>query len=98
MSDPVVSIVMGSDSDLKVMKAAAEALDELGLPYELTVLSAHRTPRRAMNFAERAAGEYLKGLWSYGQEYNSPRLLLKHGGGRLDAGPLLHLLTQTLGR
>lgn len=49
-------------------------------------------------FAERAAGDYLRSLWSYGQEHNSPRLLLKHGGGRLDAGPLLHLLTQTLGR
>lgn len=49
-------------------------------------------------FAESSAGEYLTGLWSYGQEYNSPRLLLKHGGGRLDAGPLLHLLSQTLGR
>jgi hypothetical protein len=49
-------------------------------------------------FANPAAGEKLKALWGLGQKYNSPRLLLKHGGGRLDAGPLLYLLNRALGR
>ena len=41
---PVVGIIMGSDSDLPVMKKAAEMLDQLKVPYELTIVSAHRTP------------------------------------------------------
>jgi hypothetical protein len=49
-------------------------------------------------FATPAAGERLRSLWSLGQKYNSPRLLLKHGGGRLDAGPLLYLLNRALSR
>jgi hypothetical protein len=49
-------------------------------------------------FAKPAAGERLASLWSLGQKYTSPRLLLKHGGGRLDAGPLLYLLNRALGR
>lgn len=47
---------MGSDSDLPVMKDAAEMLDVLGISYELTVVSAHRTPKRLMEYAEGAAG------------------------------------------
>lgn len=47
---------MGSDSDIPVMKDAAEMLDVLGIPYELTVVSAHRTPKRLMEYAEGAAG------------------------------------------
>ena len=50
-----VGIIMGSDSDLPVMKAAAEILDELGLEYELTVISAHRTPERMVDYAKAAA-------------------------------------------
>jgi len=50
-----VGIIMGSDSDLPVMKAAAEILDELGVPYELTVVSAHRTPERMFDYAKQAA-------------------------------------------
>ncbi len=46
---------MGSDSDLPVMKDAAEMLDVLGISYELTVVSAHRTPKRLMEYAESAA-------------------------------------------
>jgi 5-(carboxyamino)imidazole ribonucleotide mutase len=45
---------MGSDSDLPVMKGAAEALDQLGISYEISVLSAHRTPRETIKFAESA--------------------------------------------
>ncbi|MCL2424988.1 MAG: 5-(carboxyamino)imidazole ribonucleotide mutase [Oscillospiraceae bacterium] len=46
---------MGSDSDLPVMKEAADFLDEMGIPYELTIVSAHRTPKRMYEYAETAA-------------------------------------------
>lgn len=52
---PVVSICMGSDSDWPVMRAAADALDEFGVPYEAQVLSAHRMPREMVEFGSRAA-------------------------------------------
>jgi 5-(carboxyamino)imidazole ribonucleotide mutase len=51
---------MGSDSDLPVMKGAAEALDSLELPYELTIVSAHRTPQRLVDYAESAASRGLE--------------------------------------
>jgi len=51
---PRVGIVMGSDSDYKVMQAAGEILKRFGIPYEMTVASAHRTPARAMDFAASA--------------------------------------------
>ncbi len=54
MNTPLVSIIMGSDSDLPVMKAAAEILEQLGIDFELTVISAHRTPQRMMEFANNA--------------------------------------------
>jgi len=50
----VVGIIMGSQSDLKVMSEAADVLDELGVAYELTVVSAHRTPDRMYNYAKTA--------------------------------------------
>ena len=52
--NPTVGIIMGSDSDLPVMKKAAEMLDDLKIPYELTIVSAHRTPEEARNFAVSA--------------------------------------------
>ena len=54
MSNPRVSIIMGSDSDLPVMKPAAEFLDSIGIDYELTIVSAHRTPDRMIAFAQNA--------------------------------------------
>ncbi|MFQ1001652.1 5-(carboxyamino)imidazole ribonucleotide mutase [Modestobacter sp. SSW1-42] len=63
MSDPrgpIVGIVMGSDSDWPTMSPAAEALAEFGVPYEVHVLSAHRTPRRMLDYAEAAAGRGLR--------------------------------------
>jgi len=51
---PLVGIVMGSDSDLEVMRDAATALDEFQVPYEVRVLSAHRTPQAMLVYAERA--------------------------------------------
>ena len=53
-SSPKVGIVMGSDSDLGVMQAAADILKQFGIAYEMTVASAHRTPERAMRFATEA--------------------------------------------
>jgi phosphoribosylcarboxyaminoimidazole (NCAIR) mutase len=49
-----VGIIMGSDSDLPCMKDAAEILDSFGVPYELTVVSAHRTPNRMYSYAQSA--------------------------------------------
>jgi 5-(carboxyamino)imidazole ribonucleotide mutase len=49
-----VSIIMGSDSDLPIMKQAAEMLEEFGIPFELTFVSAHRTPERLFSFAKEA--------------------------------------------
>jgi len=49
-----VSIIMGSDSDLPVMKAAADVLEELQIAFELTIVSAHRTPGRLFEFAKEA--------------------------------------------
>lgn len=51
---PLVSIIMGSDSDLPVMRAAAEMLSRLGIPHEMTIVSAHRTPDRMVSFALEA--------------------------------------------
>ena len=56
---PLVGIVMGSDSDLKVMSAACVALDELQISYETTIISAHRTPARSAEYANSAAGRGL---------------------------------------
>ena len=56
MSKPLVSIVMGSDSDLEIMREAAKALEEFGIPYEMDVTSAHRAPRKTAEFARTAAG------------------------------------------
>lgn len=50
----MISIIMGSTSDLPIMSQAAEFLDSLSIPYEITVVSAHRTPDRMFNFAKEA--------------------------------------------
>jgi len=60
MSNPLIGIIMGSDSDLQVMKAAADMMEEFGIPFELTVVSAHRTPMRMVQYATQAAGRGLK--------------------------------------
>lgn len=52
--DPVVGIIMGSDSDLPIMQEAAAILEQFNLPYEITVVSAHRTPQRLYEYAESA--------------------------------------------
>ena len=60
MSSIRVGIIMGSESDLKVMNEAADVLRELGVTFELTVVSAHRTPDRMMEYAKKAAERGLK--------------------------------------
>src|SRR5262249_1486196 len=60
MSNPLVGIIMGSDSDLQVMKVAGDMLEEFGIPFELTVVSAHRTPLRMVDYATRARDRGLK--------------------------------------
>ena len=59
-SKPVVSIVMGSDSDLEIMREAANTLHDFGIPHEIDVTSAHRSPARTSEFARAAAGRGLK--------------------------------------
>ena len=60
MSDPIVGIVMGSDSDWPTMEPAALALQEFDVPYEARVVSAHRTPRRMLDYAETAVARGLR--------------------------------------
>lgn len=57
---PLVSIIMGSTSDLKVMSKAADYLDQQGIPFEMNALSAHRTPQAVEQFARQAAGRGVK--------------------------------------
>jgi 5-(carboxyamino)imidazole ribonucleotide mutase len=57
---PLVSVVMGSDSDLPIMKEAGEQLKQFGIPFEYFITSAHRTPERTSDFARRAAPRGVK--------------------------------------
>jgi len=60
MKKPQVAIIMGSDSDLPVMREAAETLKHFGVSFEMTVISAHRTPDRAVTFAKEAQNKGIK--------------------------------------
>jgi 5-(carboxyamino)imidazole ribonucleotide mutase len=60
MSTPVIGIVMGSDSDWPTMKAAAEVLEEFGVPFEADVVSAHRMPEEMLAYGREAAGRGLR--------------------------------------
>ena len=60
MSDIKVGIIMGSDSDLPVMQAAADQLSEFGIAYEMTIVSAHRTPQRLYEYSQTAIERGLK--------------------------------------
>lgn len=57
---PLVGIIMGSDSDLKVMQAASDVLNEFGVAHEITIVSAHRTPQRMFDYAKNAHRRGLK--------------------------------------
>jgi len=60
VSDPVVGVIMGSDSDWPVLSAAAEVLRDFGVPHEVHVVSAHRMPLDMADYAQQAAGRGLK--------------------------------------
>ncbi|MBI5493043.1 MAG: 5-(carboxyamino)imidazole ribonucleotide mutase [Deltaproteobacteria bacterium] len=57
---PIVGILMGSDSDLPVMEEAAKVLKDFGIPYEITISSAHRTPKRTSEYARNAEKRGIK--------------------------------------
>ena len=58
--DPLIGIIMGSDSDLSVMQAASDILKQFDIPHEVTVVSAHRTPLRMVEYAQKAKARGLK--------------------------------------
>jgi 5-(carboxyamino)imidazole ribonucleotide mutase len=60
MSEPVVGVIMGSDSDWPTMRAASEALDEFGVPHEVRVVSAHRTPEEMLTYGRQARDRGLR--------------------------------------
>lgn len=60
MSQPLVGIIMGSQSDMNVMQEASAMLEELGVSFEMTIVSAHRTPHRMVDYAEKAKTKGLK--------------------------------------
>ena len=62
MGEPLVGIIMGSQSDWPTMKAAADVLDELGVAYETRIVSAHRTPDRLWTYGAEAAGRGLRAI------------------------------------
>ncbi len=57
---PLVGIIMGSDSDLPLMEETMKVLEEFGIPHEVTIVSAHRTPDRMREYAQSAVGKGLK--------------------------------------
>lgn len=61
-NSPLVGIIMGSKSDLPVMQGAADSLEAMGIAYEMTVVSAHRTPERMMDYARTARERGLKAV------------------------------------
>src|SRR5471032_1485962 len=60
MNKPLVSIVMGSDSDLEIMRETGKALDEFGIAYEIDITSAHRSPDRTADYAKKAASRGIR--------------------------------------
>ena len=60
MNNPIVSIIMGSDSDLPVMQDAAKFLEEMKISYEISVISAHRTPQAAFDYAKKSQDRGIK--------------------------------------
>jgi len=62
MNQPLIGIIMGSQSDLKIMSQSCDVLEELGVPFEVTIVSAHRTPERMFDYAKKASGRGLKAI------------------------------------
>ena len=81
--DPLVGIIMGSDSDLTVMQAASDILKQFDIAHEVTVVSAHRTPLRMVEYAQRAKERGLKVIIA-----GSRRCCTFAGHGRASITPL----------
>lgn len=105
MGDPVVGIVVGSDSDLPVVKGAVEILERLGVAWELVIASAHRTPELAADYASRAAGRGIRVLigaaggaahlaGALAARTNLPVIGLPVGGGALQGVDALYATVQ----
>ncbi len=94
MKKAVVSIVMGSDSDLEVMNEACKVLDEFNIPYEINISSAHRTPEKTSQYAREAEGRGIKviiagaGLAAHLAGSIASETTLPVIGVPMDAGPL----------
>ncbi|MFQ5737339.1 MAG: 5-(carboxyamino)imidazole ribonucleotide mutase [Thermodesulfobacteriota bacterium] len=91
---PVVGILMGSDSDLPVMQETAQTLERFGIPYEITVSSAHRTPGRTARYARGAQRRGIKviiagaGSAAHLAGFIAAETTLPVIGVPIDAGPL----------
>ncbi len=94
MAKPVVGILMGSDSDLGVMKAASEVLDSFAIPHEMMVSSAHRTPHKTASYARNAQKKGIKviiagaGMAAHLAGFMAAETTLPVIGVPIDAGPL----------
>ncbi len=94
MDRPLVGILMGSDSDLPVMRECAAVLEEFGIPYEMTISSAHRTPDRTKEFIHEAEKKGIKvfiagaGLAAHLAGFVAAHTTLPVIGIPLEAGPL----------
>lgn len=105
MSSPIVGVVMGSTSDLDVVRPGLHILDELSIPFEVRALSAHRTPDLAREYAVRAQDRGLKVLIAAaGRAAHLPGVLASHtllpviglpvGGGALAGVDALYSIVQ----
>jgi len=80
MGKPLVGIIMGSKSDLNIMGAAADVLEEFGIAYEINVLSAHRTPELTVDYAKNA-------------QHNGLKVIIAAAGGAAHLGGVVAALT-----
>jgi 5-(carboxyamino)imidazole ribonucleotide mutase len=108
MSEPRVLIVMGSDSDLPTMEEAAKILDQFGVPYEMRISSAHRSPKRTAQLAREAADRGVKlivaaaGMAAHlagviAAETTLPVIGVPMGGGALSGIDALYAMVQMPG-
>lgn len=108
MTDPVVLIVMGSDSDLPTMEEAATILTDFGVPFEMRISSAHRSPKRTAQLAHDAAGRGIKliiaaaGMAAHlagviAAETTLPVIGVPMGGGALSGVDALYAMVQMPG-
>lgn len=105
MSEPIIGVVMGSQSDLPVVGQALEVLEELEIPFEVRILSAHRTPDAAAEYAKQAEDRGLKVIiGAAGRAAHLPGVLASHtllpviglpiGGGPLAGVDALYAIVQ----